>query len=164
MNTEHVDILIVGSGPVGSTFARLLTDGSPKSKVLLIDAGPRLTERAGLHVKNIADPTARAAAQVASQGPTAYPYSTPTVAQRECFGSIGPATYVLVCSSWHISAGRRGSGRDASCGHVCQRWRHGIALDLRLPAPWKYRTDSVHPHRGMEWALRCGRRVVACYT
>jgi pyranose oxidase len=129
MNTEHVDILIVGSGPVGSTFARLLTDGSPKSKVLLIDAGPRLTERAGLHVKNIADPTARAAAQVASQGPTAYPYSTPTVAQRanasEASGPqrtslfARPGTFLL---DGEDQAGMPAAAMSANVGGMGSHW------------------------------------------
>ena len=82
MKSEHVDVLIVGSGPVGATYARLLTDGLPRERVLLIEAGPRLTERAGLHVKNIVDLEARTAAQIASQGPTAFAYGTPTVEER----------------------------------------------------------------------------------
>jgi choline dehydrogenase-like flavoprotein len=79
---ENIDVLIVGSGPVGSTFARELTLRLPKARIVLVDAGPRLTPRAGVHIKNIADPAERAQAQVLSQGPTAYPYSVPTLKER----------------------------------------------------------------------------------
>lgn len=46
----RVDTLIVGSGPIGSTFAReLVTAGR---QVLLVEAGPQLSQRPGEHLKN----------------------------------------------------------------------------------------------------------------
>lgn len=50
---SHVDVLIVGSGPIGSTFAREINELSPESSVLLVDAGPRLTETLGENVRNL---------------------------------------------------------------------------------------------------------------
>ena len=65
---RSVDVLVVGSGPVGSAFARAVHEHRPETRILMVDAGPRLTERPGMHVKNLADPAARALAQRRSQG------------------------------------------------------------------------------------------------
>ncbi|MFH8798169.1 GMC oxidoreductase [Streptomyces sp. NPDC017936] len=63
------DLVVVGSGPTGSTYVREICERHPTARVLLLDAGPRLTDRPGAHVKNIPDPDERARAQRAAEGP-----------------------------------------------------------------------------------------------
>ncbi len=46
----HVDILVVGSGPIGAAFARTLVDAG--RSVLMVDAGAQLSPRPGEHLKN----------------------------------------------------------------------------------------------------------------
>ena len=75
---EHVDVAIVGSGPAGCTYARLICDQLPDARVLLIEAGPVVSQPPGTHVNTITDPGARARAKVASQGPTQYSYNIPS--------------------------------------------------------------------------------------
>jgi pyranose oxidase len=48
-----VDVLIVGSGPVGSTFARTLVEGDPTKKILMVDLGAQLTAVPGMNEKNM---------------------------------------------------------------------------------------------------------------
>jgi choline dehydrogenase-like flavoprotein len=79
---DQVDVVIVGSGPAGSTYARLICDRLPDARVLLVEAGPVVSEPPGAHVNTIPDRHARARAKVAAQGPTQYSYGIPSAELR----------------------------------------------------------------------------------
>lgn len=68
---DAVDVAIVGSGPAGATYARVLSERAPGATVALFEVGPTVTDPPGAHVKNIADPVDRARAQTRSEGPHA---------------------------------------------------------------------------------------------
>ena len=70
MSTTPV-IAVVGSGPIGSAYARLILEGSPDARVVMFDAGPQLTAIPGESVRNIADPVEKERAREMSQGPQA---------------------------------------------------------------------------------------------
>jgi choline dehydrogenase-like flavoprotein len=69
-STEHVDVLIVGSGPAGSTYARTIGDARPDVSILMIEVGPHLPGGLGEHTMNMSDED-RIAAQLLAQGPDA---------------------------------------------------------------------------------------------
>ena len=69
MRTDDVDVVIVGSGPCGSAYARELHTQAPQARLLVVEVGPQISDPPGRHVKNIPDDTLRQRAQLASQGP-----------------------------------------------------------------------------------------------
>lgn len=66
--TTAVDVAVVGSGPVGSAFARTLVERRPTTRVVMLERGPAASDRPGRHLKNIADPAERDAAHRRMQG------------------------------------------------------------------------------------------------
>lgn len=52
---EYVEVLIVGSGPVGATFARCVAEGDATASILMLDAGPQISSPAGLSARNLPD-------------------------------------------------------------------------------------------------------------
>ena len=68
---ESVDVAIVGSGPAGATYARILSETAPGASLAMFEVGPTVSDPPGAHVKNIADPAERARAQELSAGPGA---------------------------------------------------------------------------------------------
>ncbi|WP_036226406.1 GMC oxidoreductase [Marmoricola sp. URHB0036] len=65
----QVDVAIVGSGPTGATYARILSELRPDLTVATFEVGPLVTDPPGAHVKSIVDRDARAVAQHLSEGP-----------------------------------------------------------------------------------------------
>ncbi|QKJ20390.1 GMC oxidoreductase [Microbacterium hominis] len=70
MSTTPV-VAVVGSGPIGSAYARLIVEGSSDARVVMFEAGPQLTAIPGESVRNIADPADKERAREMSQGPQA---------------------------------------------------------------------------------------------
>lgn len=68
---ESVDVAIVGSGPTGAAYARIVTEQAPDAVIAMFEVGPTVSDPPGAHVKNIEDPERRAEAQRRSEGPGA---------------------------------------------------------------------------------------------
>lgn len=68
---DEVDVAIVGSGPAGATYARILSERAPGITIAMFEVGPTVSQPPGAHVKNIADPGERSRAQTLSEGPHA---------------------------------------------------------------------------------------------
>lgn len=63
-----VDVLVVGSGPAGTAFARRVLERAPTASVLVVDAGPRLDPASGTNTRNMRG-AARSAALDTCRGP-----------------------------------------------------------------------------------------------
>jgi pyranose oxidase len=57
---RSVDVLIVGSGPIGAAYARTLAEHAPEVSVLMVERGPALTPEPGANLKNYLTSGARA--------------------------------------------------------------------------------------------------------
>lgn len=55
-HTPHTDVLIVGSGIMGSLVARRLRDGDPALRITMVDGGSAIGEAPGLHLHDLDDP------------------------------------------------------------------------------------------------------------
>lgn len=63
------DVVIVGSGPNGAAYARILSERAPTVSIAMFEVGPTVSNPPGAHVKNIEDAEERARAQAQSEGP-----------------------------------------------------------------------------------------------
>ena len=130
----YVDVAIVGSGPTGAAYARILSERRPDATIALFEAGPVLTDPPGLHVKNIDDPDERLAAQRRSEGLRPHTATTDRAGVRRLRQRVvRPGTLLL-------PEGYQEPGEDGipALAMSTQRRRHGRALDRRLPsAGWQ---------------------------
>ncbi|MFI1356478.1 GMC oxidoreductase [Streptomyces sp. NPDC020898] len=55
-DTPHTDVLIVGSGIMGSVVARLLRDTDPALRITMVDGGAPIGTAPGVHLHDIDDP------------------------------------------------------------------------------------------------------------
>ena len=123
MNTQSenhgraYDVVIVGSGPSGAAYARILHEEAPQFRVLMVEAGPLLSEQPGVHVKNLTDPQARGAAQLASQGPvTSLSPASPTP------GPGRPGTFLLRPDGLAPFAGMPAAAMSSNVGGMGAHW------------------------------------------
>ncbi|ALX66605.1 GMC oxidoreductase [Microbacterium sp. XT11] len=91
-----VDVVIVGSGPTGAAYARILSERAPDASIAMFEVGPTVSQPPGAHVKNIADPAERSRAQAASEGPGARgeKVASPGAAKAGVRGAR-PGTFLL---------------------------------------------------------------------
>ena len=121
--------MIVGSGPVGATFARVLSATLPQAKILMTDLGPQLTARAGMNLKNLPDAAERNAAQIRSQGLAQYEYENLSIHERaqaingERAKLARPGTHLLTLDEAELNAsGMPAAALSSNVGGMGAHW------------------------------------------
>ncbi|HWT34369.1 MAG TPA: GMC oxidoreductase [Microbacterium sp.] len=93
---ESVDVVIVGSGPTGAAYARILSEQAPDATVAMFEVGPVVSDPPGSHVKNIEDAAERARAQERSEGPGAGEETVASPGAVKAGSRLArPGTYLL---------------------------------------------------------------------
>jgi choline dehydrogenase-like flavoprotein len=68
MHEQSPDVVIVGSGPTGSAYARIIRRDWPEARILMVEAGPQILPRTGAHLDNVLDLDERGALEMQAQG------------------------------------------------------------------------------------------------
>ncbi|GAA5063800.1 pyranose oxidase [Thermocatellispora tengchongensis] len=106
-------VVVVGSGPIGATYARHIIENHPTATVLMVELGPQLTPTPGLNVRNIADPEEKARARMASQGPQAHSIEGRSPRLGIPAGTVVEGTFTARQGTHLIDFGGPGSGHAA---------------------------------------------------
>ncbi len=161
------DVLVVGSGPVGTAAAVEVVRRHPSAKVLIVEVGPTLTERPGVNLKNLADETDRLELQTRSQGPESHPYGVSSLQDRSR-GRAGsadalarPGTFLL---SADVEPGRERDADEAVQMRAASMSANvgGMGVHWTCASPWPYGTErtSVLPSSDLDELLDEARQLL----
>jgi len=145
------DLLVIGSGPVGSTFARVVSDRLPDARILMVEAGPVLTEPPGLNLKNLDDEAELRLARERSQGPPQAPS-----------GDVGLPTVegtVTARQGTHL-AEPGGAGMPAAAMSTCVGGM-GAHWTCATPRPFGSERVPFIPASELDAALDAAERLLA---
>ncbi|WP_431929655.1 GMC oxidoreductase [Amycolatopsis tucumanensis] len=117
-----VDVAIVGSGPCGAAYARILSETRSDLRLATFETGPLLADPPGVHVKNIADPVARERAQRRSEGPGGAACGRP--------GTFLLGGDALPAAAMSSNVGGMGAHWTAACPRPGESERIGFLPDL----------------------------------
>jgi choline dehydrogenase-like flavoprotein len=166
MSLPEPDVLVVGSGPVGAAYVRLLTQARPDLDVLVVEAGPVVSDPPGMNLRNIADPLQQEKARLLAQGQAlpgtdAMPLDIPgTITARQGTYLIAPANEQMPAAALASCAGGQGAlwtcavpePRDTErIGFIPDdEWREAISVASRL----LYRTTEAFSDSPVGAAVR----------
>lgn len=158
------DILIIGSGPVGATFARIIAEQKPQAKILMVEVGPKVSDTTGQHVKNISDPKKMEMAQILSQGPKKTPYPMISVAERANAVQRGELTAdVLARAGTHLVLDQPEEIKTNEMPSISMSTNvggMGIHWTCACPRPGKGEQISFIPENEMDKAFTQAEKIL----
>jgi choline dehydrogenase-like flavoprotein len=150
-SARYADLLVVGSGPVGATLARVVRDELPEARIVMVEAGPQVASRPGMHLHNLADPEARARAQRRCEGPASAPaevHGTPEDPLRK--GLAEPGTFLVESESVPpADGGMPAAVMSCNAGGMAAHWT------CACPRPDESERTGLLPAR--EWSAALAR-------
>jgi choline dehydrogenase-like flavoprotein len=147
------DLLVIGTGPVGATFARVVSERLPQARVVIVDAGPVLTDPPGLNLKNLDDESELQRARELSQGPpeaargdAGIPAVEGTITARQGTHLVDPA-----------------GGMPAACMSTCVG---GMGAHWTCATPRPYGSERIPfiPEAELDAALAAAERLLSTTT
>lgn len=171
------DVVVIGSGPVGSAAATRLAQLRPEASILILEAGPWFPGTPGMNVKNVTDLDERAHLQVASQGPTRHPYGISPLqdrsrdrALRDPEALARPGTFLLG-SLTGTTGGMRAAALSTGVGGMGIHWtcacpppygseRIGLIPDAQWSALLADAQAMLHVSQDAYPVTRVGRKVL----
>jgi C-glycoside oxidase len=148
------DLLIVGSGPVGSTFARVVSERQPEARILMVEAGPVLTDPPGLNLKNLDDPDELQRARELSQGPPQAPAGDVDIPIVEGTITARQGTHLAEPGS----AGMPAAAMSTCVGGMGAHWT------CATPRPYGSERIPFIPERELDNALAAAERILSTTT
>jgi choline dehydrogenase-like flavoprotein len=133
---DNYDVIIIGSGPAGATYARVLKDSVPSVRMLMVEAGPVVSNPPAQHVRTIKNPRERVAAQFASQGPNAHPKDYEAEVARALSPSRGRSTKIMARPGTWLLAPEAGNTENTMPAAALSSNVGGMGAHWSGACPW----------------------------
>lgn len=140
-----IDVVIVGSGPVGAAYARAILDARRQANVVMVESGPTVTEPLGSHIKNIPGSEHRRRAMQKAQGEPNRSDSFVTLPERAAASNEpGAADKYFHRPGLYLVDGQRsdypGNGLPAASATSCVG---GMATQWTAACPRPYGSEVI---------------------
>lgn len=155
------DVVIVGSGPTGAAYARILSEECPTARVVLLEVGPIVSDPPGAHVKNIADVAQRARAQRLSEGPAPQGAATSTDTMD---GYADAAPRLVRPGTFLLREGYRQPGDDGLPGAAMSSNVGGMGAHWTAACPRPGEGERIDFVDGLDDLLGDAERLLAVDT
>jgi choline dehydrogenase-like flavoprotein len=163
MSSPRYDVVIVGSGMIGATFARMISEQAPWATILMIEAGPQLSERLGRHVRTLPTAEAQSLVKQRSQGPfadlTADEMAAPDTPYDGTRSMARPGTFPLRAGKGAPLDGGMPAAAMSSCvGGMGVHWTGAV------PRPGSTETIPFIDPDELAASFRTAERIVGART
>ncbi|WP_161796902.1 GMC oxidoreductase [Devosia soli] len=163
MAPQSTDVVIIGSGPTGSAYARIIRRDWPEARIVMVEAGPQILPEVGGHLDNVLDLAERAKLEILAQGGDRSPRMSISKEEWEARRAGGFDASLLRRSGLFIAnEGDDGEGlfagfSAANVGGMGTKWSAGT------PTPSQAERVPFIPADELEAALRTAEGLLGVH-